>query len=47
MHGAVAVVVVADRAVEHVIAEDAVEGFALRRVRARRGRDHGHAIRQP
>ena len=44
MHGAVAVVVVADRAVEHVIAEDAVKGFALRRVRARRGRHHVHAL---
>ena len=45
MHGAVAVVVVADRAVEQMIAEDAVKGFALRRVRARRRRNHVHALR--
>ena len=44
VHGAVAVVVVAHRAVEQVIAEDAVEGFALRRIRARRGCDHVHAL---
>jgi hypothetical protein len=46
MHGTVAVVVVADRAVEHVIAEDAVKGLALRRVCTRRGRDHAHAVRR-
>ncbi len=44
MHGAVAVVVVADRAVEQMIAEDAVKGFALRRIRTRRRGDHVHAL---
>ena len=34
VHGAVAVVVVANRTVEHVVAEDAIEGFALRSIRA-------------
>ena len=45
VHGAVAVVVVADRAVEQMVAEDAIEGFALRRVRARRRCDDVHALR--
>ena len=44
MHRAVTVVVIADRAVEQMIAEDPVKGFALRSVRARRGRDHIHAV---
>ena len=34
MHGAVFVVVVADRAIEQVIAENAIEGFALRYIDA-------------
>jgi hypothetical protein len=44
MNGAVAVVVIANRAIEHMIAEDAVKGFALRRVRTRRRGDHVHAL---
>ena len=45
MNRTVAVVVVAHSAVEQVISEDAVEGFALRRVRARRACDNVHALR--
>ena len=45
MNGAVAVVIVAHGAVEHVVAQNAVEGFALRRVRARRACDNVHALR--
>ena len=46
VHRAVAVVVVADRAVEQMIAEDAVKGFALRCVCARGEEvDHVHAVR--
>jgi hypothetical protein len=44
MHCTIAVAVVADRAVEQVIAEDAIEGFALRGISPQRGRGNCHAI---
>ena len=43
--GAVAIVVVADRAVEQVVAKDAIEGFPLCTRCARRGREDQHSIR--
>ena len=45
VHRAVAVVVVADRAIEQVVAEDAVERLALRLLRPRRLGRHLHAVR--
>ena len=44
VHGAVAVVVVADGAVEQVIAEDAIEGLALGGVGALRFGEDSHAF---
>jgi hypothetical protein len=46
MHGAIAVAVVTNRAVEHVIAEDAIVSFALGGVSPGRDRGNGHAIDQ-
>lgn len=45
MHGAVVIVVIANCTVEQMIAEDAVEGFALRLTRASRGCDDVHSLR--
>jgi hypothetical protein len=44
MYCAVPVVVVADCAVEQMVAEDAIKGFALRRVRPWRRCDDVHAL---
>jgi hypothetical protein len=44
MHCTVAVIVVADRAVEQMIPKNAVKGFPLRRVRTRRRGIDAHAF---
>ena len=44
VHGAVFVVVIADRAVEHVIAQDAIESFALCHIDQLRLCHHPHAL---
>jgi hypothetical protein len=44
MHGAIAITVVANRAVQQVIAEDAIKGFALGGISPGRGRRNGHAV---
>ena len=45
MHGAVSIIIVADRAIEQMVAKDAVKGIALRCIGSRCGRLHLHAAR--
>ena len=44
MHSAVFIVVITDRAIQHVIAQDAIEGFALGHIDQLRLCHHDHAI---
>ena len=46
MHGAIAIAVVTNRAVEHVVAEDAIKGFSLGSIGSRIGNGNGHATDQ-